>query len=80
MSDPKLILQFYNLYTCNLCLQVTFYQNTTHFAMWDVQAFKGLWITQRIVLLAFWITATYSSSQVFRIKNYDPEYLLNTGR
>lgn len=59
-----------------IILQVLFYQDVPPLALWNVSAYKGLWIAERVVLMAFWITAVYSGTQVFRERSYDPDYLL----
>jgi len=53
-----------------------FYQYIPASTLWDGPVSEGLWIAQKIVLLAFWITAAYSSNQVFRERSYSPNYLL----
>jgi hypothetical protein len=51
-------------------------QNTSLLAFMHSKVYLGLWVSQRLVLLAFWVTAAYSSTQVFRERAYDPDYLL----
>mmetsp|Transcript_23100 Transcript_23100/g.50702 ORF Transcript_23100/g.50702 Transcript_23100/m.50702 type:complete len:218 (-) Transcript_23100:489-1142(-) len=55
---------------------VLFIQNVPPLEFWRVKGYLGLWLAQRIVLLIYWLIASYAATQVFHERAYDPEYVV----